>query len=174
MKKLFVALLVLLSILAISCDGNTKTPDDSETITGETEELSVLLSYFNQDFNDQGENKNIAIASALMSITTNQFEKFPTPNTPDVFFNGDKMTSVENGTDPVSGFFKTGTEVTVYGRVSQKQTTSSGGTVDCALAFIIDGNRFEITLKATVGEDTGLTGEGNLCGEEYSGVLSSV
>lgn len=32
----------------------------------------------------------------------------------------------------------------------------------------------EMTLKATVGEDTGLTGGGTLCGEEYSGVLSSV
>lgn len=34
--------------------------------------------------------------------------------------------------------------------------------------------KFEMTLKATVKEDTGVTGGGTLCGEEYSGVLSSI
>ena len=44
MKKLFVALLVLLSILAISCDGNTATPDAPAVNTTGTEFINKYLN----------------------------------------------------------------------------------------------------------------------------------
>ncbi|HIV98746.1 MAG TPA: hypothetical protein IAB12_03070 [Candidatus Ornithospirochaeta avicola] len=126
MKKLFVALLVLLSILAISCDGNTKTPDapavnttgtdflKNHLLEGKTAEDAIFEI---NDIENEMPNDNITMEG--MTLIYNGFEK------------------IADGNDAIKG----GTKITIWGKVSQ--TSGANLTVQ------LDNDVFTLTAEQT-------------------------
>ena len=125
MKKLFVVLIVLLSIFAVSCDGNTATPDAPAVNTTGTDFLkSYLLDgktaedaiYEINDNSDKIPNDNITMEGT--TLVYKGFEK------------------TADGNDAI----KDGTKITLWGKVSQ---TGANLTVQ------LDNDVFTLTAETT-------------------------
>ena len=112
MKKLFVALLVLLSILAISCDGNTATPDAPAVNTTGTEFINKYLNEGNSAMAAIGEILYMPdSAMAEEGLIPGSYENgtIIVENSREVTYKGFKRTAEGNKA------IKAGTEITIWG-----------------------------------------------------------